>query len=274
MEKLTEKRILDYGIVSLLEVMGSDKTIAESARISYNTNSTKQTSTDEQLIRYLVRHKHTSPLEMGVVRFYLKLPIFVARQLIRHRTASLNEVSARYSELPNEMYVPEPEQCGPNSTTNKQGRSTDFGDGIVNQGIIRSTVVWIYSKYKELLESTSKEISRIVLPVATYTEMVWSCDVHNFLHFCKLRLDPHAQYEIRVFAQAMYDSAQPFFPITFQAHNDYIRNAHTLSVGEQQLLAECIKMGQFNPSIDDAKRHNMSTREHAEFTTWLSTLIK
>lgn len=276
MEKVTSK-VLDYGEVTLVDVFGSDARIVEAARASYS-KGTKRTSTDTQLIRYLLRHHHTTPFEMCEVLFHLKLPIFIARQLVRHRTASINEVSARYSELPNEMYTPDVSQLGAQSNTNKQGReevSEDAYDAACYfQEKIDNCTEAAYEEYTHLLNSgVSREISRIVLPVATYTEMFWKMDLHNFMRFLKLRMDPHAQYEFRVFANAMCDLVRPHFVATFSAFDDYILNAHTLSKGEQKLLAEVLKSGGSLTSLADAAaRHGLSSRELAEFRTWLDTL--
>lgn len=273
------RKVLDYGEVTLVDVFGTDARIVEAARASYS-KGTKRTSTDEQLIRYLLRHHHTTPFEMCEVLFHLKLPIFVARQLVRHRTASINEVSARYSELPDELYVPEINQLGKQSSDNKQGRqelaSSEVERASFCQDFINDSNRAAYFTYQNLLrENVSREISRIVLPVSTYTEMFWKMDLHNFLRFLKLRMDAHAQYEFRVFANAMCELVRPHFPITFGAFDDYILNAHTLSKGEQKLLAEILKSGGSLTSLaDSAARHGLSSRELTEFQTWLTSLTQ
>jgi len=265
--------ILDHGIVTLLDVFGDDSRIAESARVSYG-KGTKKTSNDAALIRYLMRHHHTSPFEMCEVLFYLKVPIFVARQLVRHRTANINEVSGRYSELTNEMYVPEQTQLGPQSPTNHQGRAP------VDPSLhTRRTELEIaqsnheaFQSYDRLLtiHEVSREISRIVLPVSTYTELYWKCDLHNLFHFLKLRVDSHAQYEIRVMAEAMLQLIEPHFPQATRAFRDYILNARTLSQTEQRLLS--IMVSQSVPSFEEAKKLKMSEREYNEFVRWIKTL--
>lgn len=275
---LGSRDILDHGHVALLEIMGSDSTIAESARVSYGKHGKDATKSnnDEQLIRYLLRHRHTSPFEMCEARFYFKVPIFVARQLVRHRTASLNEISGRYSVLPNDMYVPEIDQCGPQSNINHQGRA-DVVDGITamkSRQDIAHANEHAYGVYDALMtRNISKEIARIVQPLSIYTEMYWKCDLHNLFHFLKLRLDHHAQYEIRVLAQAMYELIQPKFPMACGAFEDYILHSHTLSSMEQDLLSHLL-MRLSSMEIDDAvwKISRMSERECNEFRQWINTL--
>lgn len=266
--------ILDHGQVVLLDVFGTDARIAEAARVSYG-KGTKKISNDNALIRYLVRHRHTSPLEMCEVLFYLKVPIFVVRQLVRHRTANINEVSGRYSEMPEEMYVPEEPQLGPQSAINNQGRA-DTEVSIQTRRAqleIAQATADAFQSYDRLLtlNNVSKEISRIVLPLSAYTELYWKCDLHNFFHFCKLRMDAHAQYEIRVMANAMFASVEPFFPLATSAFRDYILKTKTLSSAEQQLLASMLASPSL-PSSQDAKALGMSEREHTEFVQWIQTL--
>jgi len=266
--------ILDHGQVVLLDVFGTDARIAEAARVSYG-KGTKKINNDNALIRYLVRHRHTSPVEMCEVLFYLKVPIFVARQLVRHRTANINEVSGRYSEMPEEMYVPEETQLGPQSVVNNQGRA-DTRVSIQTRRAqleIAQATTDAFQSYDRLLtlNNVSKEISRIVLPLSAYTELYWKCDLHNFFHFCKLRMDAHAQYEIRVMANAMFASVEPFFPLATSAFRDYILKTKTLSSAEQQLLASMLASPSL-PSSQDAKALGMSDREHMEFVQWIQTL--
>ena len=266
--------ILDHGQVVLLDVFGSDARIAESARVSYG-KGTKKTSNDTALIRYLMRHKHTSPFEMCEVLFYLKVPIFVARQLVRHRTANINEVSGRYSELSEETYTPDETQLGPQSAINNQGRAeteTSIQTKRAQREIINAAHE-SFQSYDRLLTVTnvSKEISRVVLPLSTYTELYWKCDLHNFFHFCKLRLDSHAQYEIRVMARAMFDAVAPFFPIATTAFCDYILETKTVSRTEQMLLATMLSSVTL-PALEHAKALGMSEREHTEFVQWIQTL--
>lgn len=270
--------ILDHGQVVLLDVFGTDARIAESARVSYG-KGTKKSSNDAALIRYLMRHHHTSPFEMCEVLFYLKVPIFVARQLVRHRTANINEVSGRYSEMPEEMYVPEETQLGPQSAVNNQGRA-DTNVSIQTRRAqleIAQATTDAFQSYDRLLtlNNVSKEISRIVLPLSAYTELYWKCDLHNFFHFCRLRMDAHAQYEIRVMATAMFESVVPFFPLATGAFRDYILKTKTLSQTEQRLLATMLPSRHSSPmlpSLQHAKELGMSEREHTEFVQWIQTL--
>ena len=252
----------EHGYVSLLETMGSDETIVDSARISYDRRGKTE---DRALIRFLLRHRHTSPFEMGVLRFEIKMPIFVARQWIRHRTASLNEMSARYTELPNEMFVPE--VFAVQSTGNKQGRGgidyalDDFGPKI--DQLHRQA----YCLYEDMLDAgMARELARGVLPVNIYTKFVWKMDLHNLMHFLDLRLDPHAQEEIRDFAEVIEKLVALKFPITHEAFVDYIRDAYTCSRMEIEILREVVWMyadlcdEEFSMNAT-AKKLGMSKRE-------------
>jgi len=224
--------------------MGSDGDIADAARVSYG-KGTRAVSDNRNLIRYLVRHKHTSPLEMASVKFHLKLPIFVMRQLVRHRTAKLNEYSGRYSIMSDDCYVPESEYIQPQSISNKQGRGGELSDSwkqkyktiisdITNKAIIA---------YKILIGNETishggltRELARTVLPVSNYTECYWKIDLHNFFHFCNLRMDSHAQQEIRDYAIPMFEMVKPHFPIATEAFEDYILDSITLSRLEKNVL--------------------------------------
>lgn len=265
---LADVSILDHGKVALLVTYGSDKIIGETARMSYG-KGTKHVSTGAGLLRYLMRHRHTSPIEHAEVVFFLRVPIFVARQLVRHRTANINEYSARYSELSDDFYVPTLDNIATQSQNNKQGR----GDALPEEDAAQLQWDMHVSQqsgvnhYKHLLtEGVSRELARTVTSVGTYTEMYWKCDVHNFLHFLKLRMDSHAQYEIRVMADAMYACAKPFFPETFAAWEDYVLNARTLSAMELRQLASLINTGGYQ---QDPK---MSKREHEDFLALLEQL--
>jgi len=267
-------KVLDHGEVTLVDVFGNDTRIADVARGSYKLG-TKRTSSDEQLIRYLIRHQHSSPIEFGQLIFHMKMPIFVARQLVRHRTIKMNEASLRYSEAPEEMYVPNVQQCTAQSTTNKQGRVEYTDDAVFNATLSRDRIIesgkYLRSKYEELLSyGTAREIARIVLPLSQYTEMSVSWDLRNLLGFLKLRQDPHAQWEIRVYANAIHDLARPYFPIVFAAYDDYIRNARTLSSLEQRLLFSMTDIQHDTPSESYATQLGMSKREYTEFYDWLT----
>lgn len=213
-------KILDHGELVLLDVMGSDKSIADAARISYS--NTKVKSSDNDLIRYMWRHGHHSPFEMAELLFYVKAPIMVFRQWHRHRTGSLSEVSGRYSELTGDTYTPT--TLRKQSKTNKQGSSNETIQCELNTPALAKI------EYEMLLkEGVAKEQARLVLPVATYSEMYWKCDLRNIFNFLRLRLDPHAQAEIREYAKVMADMVYEKFPMSFNAFENYTLNALTLS---------------------------------------------
>lgn len=216
MTKLDQHEIkcLDYGFVVLDAVMGDDRTPAQTARTSFRNRIERTADEDAKLTDYLVRNRHTTPIEFCQVRFYMKMPIFVARQLVRHRTASINEVSLRYVKAAKEFYVPERERCQAAPKHNKQGSSDDIVElpDLVRGLIIRSGNQ-AYQTYEQLLQiGLATEIARTVLPLGTYTEWFWQNDLHNTLHMLGLRLDPHAQYEIRVYAEAMLALLEPIYP--------------------------------------------------------------
>ena len=240
-KSLGMKTIHQLGFVKLLDVMGDDEEVENSARISYGEGTRKVNQT-RNLIRYLMRHKHTSPFEMCEVKFHLKLPIFIMRQLVRHRTANLNEYSGRYSVMSDEFYLPEGDYLAKQSTTNSQGR----GEVLEQQGLLQFEFNRIYDgasmAYQVLLEhDLSREVARALLPVANYTECIWKIDLHNFFHFVKLRSDSHAQREIRDYADAMYELVKPNFPICCEAFEDYIQGATTFSKQEMGVIKELLE---------------------------------
>jgi len=240
-KSLGMKTIHQLGFVKLLDVMGNDEEVENSARISYGEGTRKVNQT-RNLIRYLMRHKHTSPFEMCEVKFHLKLPIFIMRQLVRHRTANLNEYSGRYSVMSNEFYLPEGDYLAKQSTTNSQGR----GEVLEQQGLLQFEFNRIYDgasmAYQVLLEhDLSREVARALLPVANYTECIWKIDLHNFFHFVKLRSDSHAQREIRDYADAMYELVKPNFPLCCEAFEDYIQGATTFSKQEMGVIGELLE---------------------------------
>jgi len=239
-KSLGMKTIHQLGFVKLLDVMGDDEEVENSARISYGEGTRKVNQT-RNLIRYLMRHKHTSPFEMCEVKFHLKLPIFIMRQLVRHRTANLNEYSGRYSVMSNEFYLPEGDYLAKQSTTNSQGR----GEVLEQQGLLQFEFNRIYDgasmAYQVLLEEDlSREVARAVLPVANYTECIWKIDLHNFFHFVKLRSDDHAQREIRDYANAMYELVKPNFPLCCEAFEDYVQGSTTFSKQEMEVIRELL----------------------------------
>lgn len=233
---------LDKGYVQIIDYMGSDLDIVQAARISYGP-SAKAITEDRGLLRYMYRHGHTSPFEMCEIKFRCKMPIFVARQWIRHRTANVNEMSLRYTEAPDEFYVPTLECVQLQSRDNKQGRDTmtELSDGQREQVVRMLTAhdEQSYALYHELAVDLgiAKELSRTALGVSLYTQWIWKCDLHNLLHFLSLRLDSHAQYEIRVFAEAMADFVKAWVPIAWEAFEDYKLHARRFSRMDRQVLA-------------------------------------
>jgi thymidylate synthase (FAD) len=233
-KKQQQINVLDHGFVRLIDVMGTDDSVVQAARVSYG-DGTKTVNTDRNLIRYLMRHEHTTPFEMCEVKFHIKLPIFVMRQLIRHRTASVNEYSGRYSIMSNEFYIPETFES--QSKVNNQGRGKPLDDiqGKLHWDFKTSSKL-AYEKYEELLEhDLARELARAVLPVSNYTEAYWKCNVKNFLHMIRLRADSHAQWEIQEYANAMYKLVKPKFPVICEAYEDYQQEAVKLSRGEAEL---------------------------------------
>jgi thymidylate synthase (FAD) len=233
----------DKGSVRLVGVMPEsdvEAAIVRAARVSYQ-KGTKKRSDDAALIRYLYRHWHTTPFEMVEFTFHLKLPIFVARQLIRHRTANVNELSARYSEVPDEFYIPTPNGVRAQSTTNRQGSSdVSLPDNVVQHFIfdVESTTKDAYRRYQNALKSgVSRELARMLLPLNTYTEMFWKMDLHNLLHFLRLRMDEHAQYEIRCYANAIASFVKAKCPVAYSAFVDYRVTSVHLSASEIAAVA-------------------------------------
>lgn len=265
------KQYLDKGFVGLIDTMGSDESIEASARISYG-KGTRQSSETKQLLRYLMRHHHTSPFEMAEVQFMLKIPIFVMRQLVRQRTANLNEYSARYSEMTDEFYLPEPSRLQEQSKNNKQGSGNTIDTDAAKKvdDAIKFVSNSAYLNYQLCLENgLARELSRIVLPVSNYTELYWKCDLNNFFKFLRLRLDPHAQWEIQELARLMYELVKPLFPISCQAFEDYQLNAKSFSAKEMEILGKMFKetWKDYLKSYDEGGPNaaHISKRELAEF---------
>jgi thymidylate synthase (FAD) len=268
-DALLGKRIdcLDKGFVRLIDVMGDDAAIVQAARVSYGSG-TKKVLEDRGLIRYLLRHAHTTPFEMVEFKFHVKLPIFVARQWIRHRTANVNEYSGRYSEMKDEFYTPNPNDIRPQSVLNKQGRSEEtLPDGMADQAAnaFKSGQDDAYAQYQEFLEQgIAREIARINLPVSNYTEWYWKIDLHNLFHFLRLRIDAHAQYEIRVFAEAIAELVKPFVPHAWQAFEDYVLNAHRMTAPELKVMKHLLESMEF-PSDETIAELGLKGREAVEF---------
>lgn len=264
---------LDKGFVRLVDVMGDDAAIVQAARVSYGSG-TKKVHEDRGLIRYLLRHLHTTPFEMVEFKFHIKLPIFVARQWIRHRTANVNEYSGRYSEMKDEFYVPALDQVRAQSSSNKQGRADEAFPMEQAKAIAESmsaTQDRLYAEYQDLLEKDlAREIARINLPVSNYTEWYWKIDLHNLFHFLKLRIDPHAQYEIRVFAQAMADIVKEAVPIAYEAFEDYILKSQRFSRLELGAIASL--MSTRPTTVEELERYGLKGREAREFLDKLASL--
>jgi thymidylate synthase (FAD) len=251
--------VLDHGFVRVIDYMGDDAAIVQAARVSYG-KGTRQVSSDRGLINYLMRMRHTSPFEMCELKLHVKLPIFVARQWIRHRTASVNEYSARYSVLEDEFYLPAPEHLATQSTTNRQGRAEEL-DGPAAAAALEAlgtNAAEAYARYVALLNEgpdgqpldpnragLARELARMVLPLSTYTQWYWKIDLHNLLHFIALRADPHAQYEIRAYAEVLLDILRRWVPLTCEAFVDYRLegaelSAKALAVVRRQLRGETV----------------------------------
>ena len=240
-EEILDKEypVLDKGFVRLVDYFGGDQRIVQSARVSYG-EGTKSVSQDGALIDYLLRHQHTSPFEQVVMTFHLKMPIFVARQWVRHRMGRMNEVSGRYSIMKDEFYVPEADKVAPQSKDNKQGRSTEAFDKETADKIITQLEEGqkeAYENYSELIDSgLAREIARINLPLSLYTEFYWEMDLHNLFHFLKLRLDSHAQYEIRVYAEVILEMCRKVAPMATESFINHMNHGVNFSGEEMEAL--------------------------------------
>ena len=276
--KVKEQKLHEHGFVRFLDIMGDDNSIADAARVSYG-EGTRSVSDNRNLIRYLVRHKHTSPLEMVEVKFHLKLPIFVMRQLVRHRTASLNEYSGRYSIMSSDCYEPSDDYLKPQSQSNKQGREGELPGTWkksykqkIYEAINKANVAYKFLIGNESVShgGLSRELARTVLPVSNYTECYWKIDLHNFFHFCRLRMDSHAQQEIQDYAKCMYEMVKPEVPIASEAFEDYMLYNTTLSRMESDVLKYSLRcfpdLKHFIMSLKDSEdiQFDMSRREWKE----------
>ncbi|MBM4167409.1 MAG: FAD-dependent thymidylate synthase [Ignavibacteria bacterium] len=261
-----EFKCLDKGFVRLVDYMGGDESIVQAARVSYGAG-TKTVNEDRGLIRYLMRHLHTTPFEMVELKFHCKLPIFVARQWIRHRTANVNEYSGRYSVMKDEFYVPALEAIHFQSSKNKQGRDENDVAPEIRQQIIDellSEQTSSYKNYEQYLElNIARELARINLPLSLYTEWYWKIDLHNLFHFLRLRLDEHAQYEIRVYSEAMAEITKCIAPIAFEAFEDYILKSEKFSRLEMNVLKTLLNKKDF--SDDELLQFGLGKREAEEF---------
>jgi thymidylate synthase (FAD) len=247
--------VLDHGFVRVIDYMGDDAAIVQAARVSYG-RGTRSVQNDRGLIRYLVRHRHTTPLEMCEIKLHIKLPIFVARQWIRHRTANVNEYSARYSILDREFYLPAPEHLAAQASTNRQGRgvalSAEQSTEVLD--LLRQDAVRTYDTYERLLNDSgdgtprdpeapqlARELARMDLTLNYYTQWYWKTDLHNLFHFLSLRMDHHAQYEIRVYAEVMAALTRAWVPLAYEAFEDYRLGAVTLSREELALVRRMLQ---------------------------------
>jgi len=236
-------QVLDHGFVRVIDYMGDDSAIVQAARVSYG-QGTKKVNEDQGLINYLMRHRHTTPFEMCEIKFHVKLPLFVSRQWLRHRTANINEYSARYSILGNEFYLPKPENLAKQSASNRQGRDDVLSaqDAHYVLELLKSDAEQTYQHYQELLNedtegqiidptrpALARELARMNLTLNYYTEWYWKIDLHNLFHFLSLRADGHAQYEIRVYAEAMLEMVKRWVPFAYEAFLKYRLNGTQLS---------------------------------------------
>lgn len=248
--------VLDHGFVRVVDYMGDDAAIVQAARVSYG-RGTKQVSQDRGLINYLMRHWHTTPFEMCEIKFHIKVPIFIARQWIRHRTANVNEYSARYSILDKEFYIPSPELIAPQSSQNHQGRSDDTLSAEESARvleILKHDSEQCYSHYEELMNcdasgnildesktGIARELARMNLTLNYYTQWYWKIDLHNLMHFLMLRADSHAQYEIRAYADVMIDVLKKWCPLAHDAFQEYRMGASHLSKTGVDVVKRLIK---------------------------------
>jgi thymidylate synthase (FAD) len=250
--------VLDHGFIRVVDYMGGDEAITQAARVSYG-KGTKQISQDRGLIRYLMRHWHTTPFEMCEIKLHVKLPIFIARQWIRHRTANVNEYSARYSLLDKEFYIPQPEQLAVQSSLNKQGREQvlDPSEAAKVIQLLHEDAAHCYKNYMQMMKldgedsahegagvpegGLARELARMNLTLNYYTQWYWKIDLHNLLHFLMLRADHHAQYEIRIYAEKILDVVKAWVPHTYEAFMDYRMNSVHLSAQMKAVIRRMIK---------------------------------
>jgi thymidylate synthase (FAD) len=270
--------VLDHGFIRVIDYMGDDGAIVQAARVSYG-RGTRKVSDDRGLIRYLMRHWHSTPFEMCEIKYHVKLPIFVARQWIRHRTANVNEYSARYSVLDKEFYIPAPGQLAAQSGANRQGRG-DLLEGAEAQQVLqllKDDAEQTWRHYAWMLNEDesgdpvdpgrrglARELARINLTLGAYTQWYWKTDLHNLMHFLRLRADPHAQYEIRVYAQAMLETLEAWTPLAAEAFRDYRLGAAQLSAGALSVVRRMLA----GDAVDQAAS-GLSAREWGELMALL-----
>jgi len=245
-EKILDKefKVLDKGFVRLVDYMGGDERVVQSARVSYG-KGTKTVREDKALIDYLMRNRHTSPFEQVVLTFHCKMPIFVARQWIRHRTARVNEISGRYSVLENEFYLPDKGQVRLQSKINRQGRSDEEVPPELQEEVLRILIEGqrrAYQDYEGLIEKDiARELARINLPLSLYTQWYWQIDLHNLFHFLELRLDYHAQWEIRQYAKVIAEITKKVAPVSYEAFEKHVLNAVRFSGEELKALKNMLQ---------------------------------
>jgi thymidylate synthase (FAD) len=261
--------VLDHGFIRVVDYMGDDAAVVQAARVSYG-RGTRKALEDEGLIRYLMRHYHSTPFEMCEIKYHVKLPIFVARQWIRHRTANVNEYSARYSILDKDFYLPSPENLAAQSTDNRQGRGEILDAATAQRvlGLLREDAEQTYGHYEEMLDEDgiglARELARMNLTLNTYTQWYWKTDLHNLFHFLRLRADSHAQYEIRVYAQAMLETVKAWVPLSYAAFLDYRLGAVTFSANMLAVLKKMLAGEAVNQATS-----GLSKREWTEFLATL-----
>ncbi len=251
---------LDQGFVRLVDVMGDDSSIVQAARVSYG-KGTKSVRADRGLIRYLMQHQHTTPFEMVEFKFHCRMPIFVARQWIRHRTANVNEISGRYSVMEDRFWEPQATDMRTQSTTNRQGSleqpiNTDLAAQQAQQFCTDQAL--LYQHYEAALQAgVAREVARVNLPVSLYTEWYWKIDLHNLLHFLALRLDAHAQKEIRVFAEAMATFVKERCPLAWEAFEEFRLQGSTLSRSELAILRTLVRTHKLWDAIEQSRREQL-----------------
>ena len=255
--------MLDHGFVRVVDYMGDDSAVVQAARVSYG-RGTRKTTEDEGLIRYLMRHYHSTPFEMCEIKYHVKLPIFVARQWIRHRTANVNEYSARYSIMDKDYYLPAPDQLAAQSIDNRQGRGEVLDQATAQQvlALLRQDAEQTFGHYELMLEEDiglARELARMNLTLNTYTQWYWKTDLHNLFHFLRLRADSHAQYEIRVYAEAMLETVKAWVPLSYAAFRDYRLGAVTFSAKMLEVLRKQLA----GEAVDQASS-GLSKREWTE----------
>jgi len=271
--------VLDHGFIRVVDYMGDDAAVVQAARVSYG-RGTKKVSEDRGLINYLLRHWHTTPFEMAEIKLHVKLPIFVARQWIRHRMANVNEYSARYSVMDREFYIPSPEHLAAQSSQNRQGRGTvlEGDEAVAVLDMLREDASRCYDHYEEMLNDPAepgyredrlglaRELARMNLTLNYYTQWYWKTDLHNFMNFLRLRADPHAQYEIRAYADVMLDILAKWVPLVHEAFLEHRMGAVQLSATALKAVRRMIA----GETVDQANS-GLSKREWAELTAALGT---